>query len=275
MKSIKSLFIVCAIALSFECLAQSQNIRVFSHRGGRMEYDENTIEAFQASYNVGYRGFETDIRMTKDGELVILHDSNLQRTSTGSGAVEEKSRAEIEQLSTKKGNKIAFLDDLMQFLSDKSGLYVEFEMKTQPESLYDENRLKAYCDKLYKTVMANRPNDAEYVFTSFDCRTLRCMRSLHPDADLLMITSNPCDEHSIATCLALGINRLGANINGTSRSGVALAHKKGIKVSLWPGLSVEDFLLGAYLGSDFLCTDIPTQLKAWIETNTHSLKVTF
>lgn len=37
--------------------------------------------------------------------------------------------------------------------------------------------------------------------------------------------------------------------------------KEGIIVSLWPGKSVEDFMLGAYLGCDYMCTDIPIQLK--------------
>ncbi|MBP5620206.1 MAG: glycerophosphodiester phosphodiesterase, partial [Bacteroidaceae bacterium] len=45
-------------------LAQTQAIRAFSHRGGRMERDENTLEAFQESWDGGYTGFETDIRMT-------------------------------------------------------------------------------------------------------------------------------------------------------------------------------------------------------------------
>lgn len=76
-----------------------------------------------------------------------------------------------------------------------------------------------------------------------------------------MITSKPCNAETIALCKAVGINRLGANMNGTSRESVQKAHKEGIIVSLWPGTSVEDFMLGAYLGCDYMCTDIPIQLK--------------
>ena len=89
--------------------AQQQEIRVFSHRGGRMEFDENTMAAFQASYDAGYRGFEVDIRLTKDGEMVITHDHTLERTTNGKGIVEEKSADELRTLLTKKGGKLAFL----------------------------------------------------------------------------------------------------------------------------------------------------------------------
>ena len=60
---------------ALSALSQTQEIRVFSHRGGRMEHDENTMEAFVASHKAGYTGYETDIRMTKDGELIVTHDS--------------------------------------------------------------------------------------------------------------------------------------------------------------------------------------------------------
>lgn len=256
--------LLVALLASVELFGQTQEIRLFSHRGGRMENDENTLNAFKASYDAGYRGFETDIRMTKDGELVITHDSSLERTTNGKGVVEDHTKTEIMQLRTKQGNKVMFLDELLVFLQDKKGLYVEFEMKTNPASLYPEDRLKEYCDKLYKKVMEKRPSDAIYVFTSSDYRALRYLQSRYPGADLLLITSKPCNDETIALCKTVGINRLGATMNGTSRESVRKAHKEGIIVSLWPGKSVEDFMLGTYLGCDYMCTDIPIQLKKWI-----------
>ncbi len=101
------------------------------------------------------------------------------------------------------------------------------------------------------------------------------MQARHPDADLLMITGKPCCAETIALCKALGIKRIGATMNGTSREAVALAHKEGLIVSLWPGQSTADFMLGAYLGCDFMCTDIPIELKSWVEANAPWLKVTY
>jgi glycerophosphoryl diester phosphodiesterase len=59
----------------------------FSHRGGRLLWPENTIYAFQQSHDLGFRFFETDLHLTKDGQIVLLHDDYLDRTTDGSGDV--------------------------------------------------------------------------------------------------------------------------------------------------------------------------------------------
>lgn len=275
MKFTKS--ILCAVAMfaSITTYAQQQEIRVFSHRGGRMEFDENTMAAFQASYDAGYRGFEVDIRLTADGELVVTHDSTLERTTNGSGIVEKTTANELRKLQTKKGGKMAFLPELLDWLKDKKGLYVEFEMKTKPVELYPEEVLQKYCDKLYQMVMANKPADAEYVFTSSDYRGLRYLQQKYPGVDLMMITSKPLNEWTIRMAKALGVTRIGAKMPGTSRDAVAKAHKEGLIVSLWPGYTTADFMLGAYLGADFMCTDIPVEVKKFAEEKTPWLNVKY
>ena len=122
----KVVLFIFGMALSVFVFAQSQTIRVFSHRGGRIEHDENTMQAFEASAKNGYRGFETDIRMTSDGKLIITHDSTLDRTTNGSGHVEEKTWEEIHALDTKKGNKMLTLDELLEFLSYIFHLFLLF-----------------------------------------------------------------------------------------------------------------------------------------------------
>jgi glycerophosphoryl diester phosphodiesterase len=274
-KFIKTLMCAVATLSTVATYAQEQEIRVFSHRGGRKEFDENTMAAFQASYDAGYRGFEVDIRYTKDGEMVITHDHTLERTTNGVGIVEEKTAEELRALVTKKGGKLAFLPELLDWLKDKEGLYVEFEMKTKPETLYPEERLYAYCDQLYAMVMKDKPADAEYVFTSSDYRGLRYLQQKYPGVDLLMITSKPLNEWTIRMAKGLGITRIGATMSGTTRDAVKKAHKEGLTVSLWPGHTTKDFVLGAYLGADFMCTDIPIEVKKFAEEKTPWLKVRY
>ena len=261
----KFALVLAAISIAAAAFAQDQQVRFFSHRGGRMEYDENTISAFEASYKAGYRGYETDIRMTKDGQLVILHDSNLTRTTDTEGVVEQMTEAEIRKARTKKGNKVMFLEELMDWLDSKGDVtYVEFELKTSPVDLYPEERLREYCDKLYERVMRNKPAGATYLFTSGDYRGLRYLQQKHPGVQMLLITGKPCNDETIALCKAMGIDRLGATMDGTSRSSVKKAHEQGLIVSLWPGQSTADAMLGVYLGADFLCTDIPVEVKEFM-----------
>lgn len=272
----KKLFFTAVLALAgASAFAQQPQIRVFSHRGGRMEHDENTMQAFVASDKAGYTGYETDIRMTKDGKLIVTHDSKLDRTTNGSGAVEKKTLAEIQKLDTKKGNKMLTLDELMAFLKDKKGLYVEFEMKTAPVELYPTARLEEYIDKLYNAVWPNKPADADFLFTSSDVRALRMMRERHPDTELLLIVNEPLNKETIAFAESLNMNRIGAKMGGTSRDAVKLAHDKGIIVSLWPGQSIADYMLGVWLGADYLCTDKPIEYMEWQKKNAPYLNVRY
>ena len=261
----KATLLLAASIMAATAIAQDQQVRFFSHRGGRMEFDENTIPAFEASYKAGYRGYETDIRMTKDGKLVILHDSNLTRTTDTEGVVEQMTEAQIRKARTKKGNKVMFLDELMDWLDSKGDVtYVEFELKTTPVNLYPEERLREYCDKLYERVMRNKPEGATYLFTSGDYLGLRYLQQKHPGVQMLLITGKPCNDETIALCKAMGIDRLGATMDGTSRAAVKKAHEQGLIVSLWPGQSTADAMLGVYLGADFLCTDIPVEVKGFM-----------
>lgn len=272
----RHLLVLAAVLMAVSALAQDQQVRFFSHRGGRMEYDENTISAFEASYKAGYRGYETDIRMTKDGKLVILHDSNLTRTTDTEGVVEQMTEAQIRKASTKKGHKVMLLDELMDWLDSKGDVtYVEFELKTNPIELYPEDRLREYCDKLYERVMRNKPAGATYLFTSSDYRGLRYLQQKHPGVGMLLITGKPCNDETIALCKAMGINRLGATMDGTSRAAVKKAHEQGLIVSLWPGQSTADAMLGVYLGADFLCTDIPVEVMNFMKTKAPWVKAVF
>lgn len=272
----KFALILASLALAAAAFSQEQSVRFFSHRGGRMEYDENTISAFEASYKAGYRGYETDIRMTKDGKLVILHDSNLTRTTDTEGVVELMTEAQIRKAQTKKGNRVMFLDELMDWLDSKGDVtYVEFELKTSPVELYPEERLHEYCDKLYERVMRNKPAGATYLFTSGDYRGLRYLQQKHPGVQMLLITGKPCNDETIALCKAMGIDRLGATMDGTSRSAVKKAHEQGLIVSLWPGQSTADAMLGVYLGADFLCTDIPVEVKDFMAAKAPWVKAIF
>lgn len=264
-----------AVALSASAFAQTQTIRAFSHRGGRMERDENTLIAFQESWDKGYTGFETDIRMTKDGVLYMTHDHTLERTTNGTGVFEEKTSKEIEQLRTKKGNKIMKFEEFCDFLEGKDNLYVEFEFKTKPESLYPQERLEKYVEKIYKRVCKIKSKNSQFVFTSSDYRGLRYLQTHHPEAELLLIISKPLNDETIAMAKTVGIYTLGCKMEGTCRSMVEKAHKEGITVSLWPGQSVEDFMLGAYLGCDRMCTDVPFAVMDWMKENAPWIKVVY
>ena len=259
------ILVIAALFAGYTAMAQqTREVTLFGHRGSRFEFDENTMVAYKTMHEKGINGIETDVRLTKDGELVISHDSSLDRLTPHNGKVEEMTRKQISKVTTDKGNPIAFVDELCEWLSEYNGMYIEFEMKT---SDYSQEQLDIYCEKLYKTVMSRKPVNSTYLFTSFDKRAVQTMQRLHPDADLMLIFGTAVSDDAIKQAKELGLKRLACKMGGTSREMVEKAHKEGLTVSLWPGQSIEDFMLGVALGADFLCCDMAVGVKEFAKKN--------
>ncbi|MEW6638302.1 MAG: glycerophosphodiester phosphodiesterase family protein, partial [Actinomycetota bacterium] len=70
----------------------------FAHRGASARAPENTMEAFRAGIEDGAQGLEMDVHMTRDGEIVVIHDDTVDRTTDGSGLVREMTLKEIQAL---------------------------------------------------------------------------------------------------------------------------------------------------------------------------------
>ncbi|HWL07005.1 MAG TPA: glycerophosphodiester phosphodiesterase [Planctomicrobium sp.] len=257
------LFLLGTLFCSIPVSAQESTI-ILAHRGGAFEFEENTMEGFRACYDQGIRGFETDIRMTKDGALVILHDDSLDRTHTGTGPVEEKTAAELKEIRTKKkGQTFLFLEEFLEYFNDKPGVYIELEMKTSNKKLYSDDRVQEYCRKLYQTVESLRPEGSTYVYSSFDERPIRAIHHLDAKAPVSYIAGKPCSTEFIEKAKALGADRIACRLDGTSRTAVLEAHQAGLKVNGWPGRSSQDYLLALGLGIDVHCTDIPLEILKW------------
>lgn len=71
---------------------------VFAHRGGAALAPENTLDAFACAHALGVDGFELDVRLSRDGEVVVIHDADVDRTTDGTGRVETLTLADLQRL---------------------------------------------------------------------------------------------------------------------------------------------------------------------------------
>lgn len=117
-----------------------KNIYVAAHRGFSEKYPENTMDAFRAAIELGVDQVETDVRITKDGELVLIHDATVDRTTNGTGKVSEMTFSELRALDAgiKKdanfsGAKIPTLIELMELVKDHPSITLDIELKEYPE----------------------------------------------------------------------------------------------------------------------------------------------
>ena len=130
-----------------------RNIFVAAHRGWSARYPENTMAAFRAALSLGVDQIETDIRVTKDGTLVLMHDEAVDRTTDGTGLVREKTFAELRALDAGirkgpafAGERVPTLIELMELIRDEKTLTMDFELKEYPTEGREDIAFRA-CDE--------------------------------------------------------------------------------------------------------------------------------
>jgi glycerophosphoryl diester phosphodiesterase len=118
---------------------------VFAHRGNSAHVPENTMEAFRQAIALGVDGIELDVRATADGQIVVIHDPTVDRTTGGIGAVAELTLARVQQLDagarfTTEGGAHPWRDrglaipTLDEVLRDTPGTPLLIELKTPAAS---------------------------------------------------------------------------------------------------------------------------------------------
>jgi glycerophosphoryl diester phosphodiesterase len=122
--------------LSIERLANLEKLFVEGHRGYKEKYPENTLLAFQKSLEIGVDVIEFDLRLTRDHQLVIIHDETVDRTTNGVGPVSEYSLHELQQLDAGgwfdnafEGLKIPTLIQLCELLKNSPNVLLDVEIK--------------------------------------------------------------------------------------------------------------------------------------------------
>jgi glycerophosphoryl diester phosphodiesterase len=114
-RTMKIIVLIGYILFSFTANAQTA---ISAHRGSSLVAPENTMATFKAVLAMPVSFIEIDVRTSKDGQLVILHDGKLDRTTSGSGPIQNLTLAELKQLSAGKGFDEQFKDERIPTLKE-------------------------------------------------------------------------------------------------------------------------------------------------------------
>lgn len=98
-----------------------------AHRGASAYELENSFAAFNKAIEMGADMVEMDLHLTKDGEIVIMHDFQLRHTTNGKGRIEDLSYEEIKVFHEKNNEKIPTLKEVIRHTKNKIGLYCELK----------------------------------------------------------------------------------------------------------------------------------------------------
>ena len=174
-----------------------------AHRGASALYPENTRLAFAQAIEQGVDVLEIDIQCTADDELVVIHDSTLERTTNGHGLVNRHSLQEIRQLDAGQGEKVPLLSEVFQLAREaKVRLCVEIKGASQAEKLM-------IAEAVIRTLEA-----AEFlsqaIVTSFSSDALIRAKALNPEVST-MLDPSPQDGSLTPRQICIQALKAGAN----------------------------------------------------------------
>src|SRR3989344_1812052 len=102
-------------------------VMIIAHRGASMLSPENTISAIHSAIYLNCDMVEIDVRRCKTGELVLMHDKNVKRTTNGKGVVKQMPLEELKKLKVGKDGGIPTLDDALSYANGKIKVNIEIK----------------------------------------------------------------------------------------------------------------------------------------------------
>jgi len=230
-----------------------KDIIVIAHRGGGQLFFENSFSAFKGVQQLGVDAVECDIQVTADGQLAIMHDSNLKRTTGINRKVSELTSEEIKNIKLLNNENIPMLDDLITEVD----ILLVIELKSI-----------GTVEPLLKTISQHPEMINRCIFISFYHEALLYLKNKFPSANCAaLIAGFPVDPVSmVRNC---GCNTISLNYEGIAKEYVDRCHKSSINVSVWTPNTIEDITTSLNAGVDAIASDRPDIV---IEILNHKIK---
>jgi glycerophosphoryl diester phosphodiesterase len=239
-----------AAALSSCSYAQTVSHRGYADRG----HTENTLRAFYNAEARGSRTLETDVRVTRYGQWVIMHDSTINRTTRSKGSVASLTLKRINNIRTNDGVRggIPTLQKVLAHLRNSPSVKMHLEIKSLNPSDAALRRL------IYNVATVYNVED-RVVITSFGSTVLRRVKAIAPGLETGLISSSAVAPR---TAKAYG-NTVSIDYRRVSPALVANMHKAGVKVYAWTVDSRAGWGRMVSAGVDGITTDYTPTINSY------------
>ena len=225
------------------------SILKIGHRGASGYEPENTLSSFRKALELGVNAIELDVHLCRTGEIVVIHDETVDRTTNGSGLVAEMSLEELRKFDAGNGQKIPTLAEVLRLV--KGWIIVNIELKAKGTAKAVSMLLRKYR--------------GQFLISSFDHQELKRFHQLHfmqpmfTEIRIGLLVKEILPEHLI---LARDLDACSINVSmeGITAESVAQVHKQGLEIFVWTVNNPEDIKRMKELGVDGIFSDYPDRL---------------
>ena len=224
---------------------------VIAHRGASGTRPENTLVAFRRAEALGAHMIELDVQLTRDGEVVVVHDWTLARTTDGRGRIASRTLAELRRLDAGSwfgpeyaGERIPTLREVLDTVS----LNVNVELKALGDDGLEARTL---------AVVQAADAEARVVFSSFAPESLVRLRQRSPSVALAVLWSRRQLAAALRLAGRVDATALHIRKDAAAPAGVAEAAAQGLVVRAWTVNDPGEFARLAAVGVSGVFTDFP------------------
>ena len=224
---------------------------IIGHRGACGHAPENTLASFAKALEFGVDAIELDVHLSKSGELIVIHDATLDRTTNGLGAIADKTFEEIKQCTCKGGGKIPTLNEVCDLIQRRCIINVELKgaLTAQP-----------VADLIKKYVQDNGWSYRDFFVSSFDHHELFAFHKLLPEVKTgALLEGIPLHYASFAE--EVEATHAVLYCQTVNKKFVEDAHRRGILVFVYTVNDPLDMALLQAMGVDGIITNYPDRCK--------------
>jgi glycerophosphoryl diester phosphodiesterase len=240
-------------------------VMVVAHRGFSGTSPENTLVAFKKAIDPGADMIELDVRLSKDGEVVVIHDESLERTTNGKGRVIDLTLDELKKLDAGSkfhpsfsGERIPALREVLQLAHDR--VLVNIELK---KGDYGKWTILDLADRalleVEKAGMADR-----VLFSSFDPSVLERLLRANPRMPVAYLYNRPWNFPGEVT-EGRPFQALNCRKTVLTRENISRAHEEGVRIGVYTLNTEEEMERFIDLKVDAIITDYPDRLIKILE----------
>ncbi|MBK7298965.1 MAG: glycerophosphodiester phosphodiesterase [Moraxellaceae bacterium] len=229
---------------------------IIGHRGAKGEAPENTLSGFRYLMAMGLRQVEFDIHVSADGQLIVIHDKTLERTTNGIGFIKNKTQAVLASLDAchtlfpqwPDNDGVPSLADVLTLLKDFDHLQLEVKTESAEDCMIVAEQLPALWQAF----------GSRAVTTSFNIDYLRLMQQTQPQIPRGLLVEEYFQGDIISLAQSLGCKLIAPHHQLLHLDLIQQAHQHGLMVSTWTVNQTQRMIDLQNMGLDSLITDYPS-----------------
>lgn len=232
---------------------------IIGHRGCRARCPENTLASFSAAMAAGADMIELDVTLSRDRQVVVIHDDTLNRTTSGIGPVHQATLQELKRLdagawfdSRFAGEPLPTLEEVLILAGGKILINVEIKSSAWESGFPGDAIERQVVDLIIRRDLVNST-----LISSFHPGFLENIANMTVRPEIAFITDRSAPADTLDICRRLGVYSWHPHFRSLEQRHITLAHDLGLQVFPYTVNAIEDMRMLADMGADGVITDDP------------------